>query len=77
MPPEAQIYCVGGAVRDKLLGLPVQDHDWVQGQVMGSGGGVCYVETCSLCGARRHVDTWAQNPETGEQGLTSISYVEE
>jgi tRNA nucleotidyltransferase (CCA-adding enzyme) len=24
-----QIYCVGGAVRDSLLGLPVQDHDWV------------------------------------------------
>jgi tRNA nucleotidyltransferase (CCA-adding enzyme) len=27
------LYCVGGAVRDKLLGLPVQDHDWV---VVGS-----------------------------------------
>lgn len=24
-----KIYCVGGAVRDCLLGLPVQDHDWV------------------------------------------------
>ena len=24
-----QIYMVGGAVRDGLLGLPVQDHDWV------------------------------------------------
>ena len=24
-----EIYCVGGAVRDRLLGLPVQDHDWV------------------------------------------------
>jgi tRNA nucleotidyltransferase (CCA-adding enzyme) len=30
---EAKIYCVGGAVRDRLLGLPVQDHDWV---VVGS-----------------------------------------
>ncbi len=28
-----QIYRVGGAVRDKLLGLPVKDHDWV---VVGS-----------------------------------------
>ncbi len=28
-----KVYCVGGAVRDKLLGLPVQDHDWV---VVGS-----------------------------------------
>ena len=24
-----QAYVVGGAVRDQLLGLPVQDHDWV------------------------------------------------
>lgn len=30
---DMQIYCVGGAVRDRLLGLPVQDHDWV---VVGS-----------------------------------------
>jgi tRNA nucleotidyltransferase (CCA-adding enzyme) len=30
---EPNIFCVGGAVRDKLLGLPVTDHDWV---VVGS-----------------------------------------
>ena len=30
---QPEIYCVGGAVRDQLLGLPVQDHDWV---VVGS-----------------------------------------
>ena len=24
-----KIYLVGGAVRDALMGLPVQDHDWV------------------------------------------------
>ena len=29
MNSELKIYCVGGAVRDQLLGLPVQDHDWV------------------------------------------------
>jgi tRNA nucleotidyltransferase (CCA-adding enzyme) len=29
MKNNAKIYCVGGAVRDQLLGLPVQDHDWV------------------------------------------------
>ncbi len=28
-----QVYCVGGAVRDRLLGLPLQDRDWV---VVGS-----------------------------------------
>ncbi|MDP2695310.1 MAG: multifunctional CCA addition/repair protein [Gallionella sp.] len=33
MKSNAKIYCVGGAVRDRLLGLPVQDHDWV---VVGS-----------------------------------------
>jgi tRNA nucleotidyltransferase (CCA-adding enzyme) len=33
MYPEPKIYCVGGAVRDRLLGLTVQDHDWV---VVGS-----------------------------------------
>jgi len=26
---QPQVYCVGGAVRDALLGLPVQDRDWV------------------------------------------------
>jgi len=30
---EFQVYCVGGAVRDRLLGLPVKDRDWV---VVGS-----------------------------------------
>jgi len=33
MSSEIKIYCVGGAVRDGLLGLPVQDRDWV---VVGS-----------------------------------------
>src|SRR4030067_1384495 len=33
MKDETKIYRVGGAVRDQLLGLPVQDHDWV---VVGS-----------------------------------------
>lgn len=27
--PNFQTYLVGGAIRDHLLGLPVQDHDWV------------------------------------------------
>jgi tRNA nucleotidyltransferase (CCA-adding enzyme) len=33
LPESAKVYCVGGAVRDRLLGLAVQDHDWV---VVGS-----------------------------------------
>jgi tRNA nucleotidyltransferase (CCA-adding enzyme) len=24
-----KVYCVGGAIRDELLGLAVQDRDWV------------------------------------------------
>ena len=33
LPGTAKVYCVGGSVRDRLLGLAVQDHDWV---VVGS-----------------------------------------
>ncbi len=33
LPPGARAYIVGGAVRDRLLGLPVADRDWV---VVGS-----------------------------------------
>ena len=33
MKSDPTLYCVGGAVRDRLLGLPVQDRDWV---VVGS-----------------------------------------
>jgi tRNA nucleotidyltransferase (CCA-adding enzyme) len=33
LPAGAQVYLVGGGVRDALLGLPVQDRDWV---VVGS-----------------------------------------
>jgi len=29
LPPSVQIYEVGGAVRDALLGLPIKDRDWV------------------------------------------------
>jgi len=42
--------------------------------VHGHGGGVIITEVCMRCGTERTTDTWAQNPETGEQGLTSVSY---
>ncbi len=29
MKDELKFYCVGGAIRDRMLGLPVEDHDWV------------------------------------------------
>lgn len=42
--------------------------------VWSSGGGVKRKTTCAHCGAYQLVDTWAQDPNTGEQGLESISY---
>ncbi len=42
--------------------------------VWGKGGGVTITEVCSHCGCYRDTDTWAQRPDTGEQGLRSVSY---
>ena len=42
--------------------------------VHGNGGGVTIDECCMHCGAHRHIDTWAHRPDTGEQGLESVSY---
>lgn len=42
--------------------------------VWGHGGGVIIHECCMRCGTGRTTDTWAQDPETGEQGLRSIAY---
>ena len=42
--------------------------------VVGHGGGVCMTSACSHCGTYRTLDTWAQNPQTGEQGLESTRY---
>lgn len=58
-------------------------HDWRPAEggcdenpgVQGNGGGVIIRELCAHCDTQKITDTWAQNPETGEQGLTSVSYV--
>lgn len=42
--------------------------------VFGHGGGVVVHEVCMICGCERITDTWAQRPDTGEDGLTSVSY---
>jgi hypothetical protein len=42
--------------------------------VWGHGGGVIIREVCMHCGCERVTDTWAQDRETGEQGLHSVSY---
>lgn len=62
-----------------------EDHDWqspleiVGGikenpGVYGHGGGVTIQEVCMRCGCGKLTDTWAQDPETGEQGLRSVTY---
>lgn len=42
--------------------------------VYGHGGGVTCAEVCPRCGCGKHTDSWAQDPATGRQGLTSIRY---
>lgn len=63
------------------------EHDWRSPQsvvggcdenpgVWGHGGGIFATEVCRHCGTYRTTDTWAQRMDTGEQGLTSVSYRE-
>lgn len=42
--------------------------------VWGNGGGVIIKSVCRHCGKYRIHDTWAQDPDTGEQGLESVEY---
>lgn len=42
--------------------------------VWGHGGGVVIHEACMHCGCERTTDTWAQRRDTGEQGLTEVTY---
>lgn len=49
-------------------------HNWLDLSVNGNGGGVTIRERCAECGLKRTTNTWAQNPETGEQGLRSVQY---
>jgi hypothetical protein len=44
--------------------------------VVGSGGGVRGRDVCLLCGLAKNWDSWAQRPDTGEQGLDSVEYVQ-
>ena len=63
------------------------DHDWrspheVVGGIQenpgvwGNAGGVIMTTVCRNCGAYMVTDTWAQDPQDGTQGLTSIKYNE-
>lgn len=49
-------------------------HKWVDEQTRCNGGGVIITDTCEHCGVKRIINTWAQDRETGSQGLTSVRY---
>lgn len=49
-------------------------HEWEDDGVRANAGGVIVRETCAHCGVSRITDTWAQRPDTGEEGLTSVHY---
>lgn len=51
------------------------EHCWTDGSVRGHGGGVTHHYYCRICGCGKVTDTWAHNPETGEQGLESVEYI--
>ena len=52
-------------------------HAWGEDRASGHGGGVVVTHTCRTCGLTRTIDTWAQRPDTGEQGMHSVSYSRE
>lgn len=64
-----------------------RSHDWVSPHsvvggcrenpgVWGHGGGVVIMEICKHCARYRKTNTWDQNPDTGEQGLESVSFLD-
>lgn len=52
-----------------------QEHDWQDhGHDRCHGAGIVGSVRCRYCGAVRITDTYAQDPEDGEQGMTSTRY---
>lgn len=50
------------------------EHAWGEGETWSHGGGAIIRDECTACGLIRRVDTWATDPHSGTQGLTSTSY---
>ena len=66
--------CVGGQDLDWQAPLEIVGGIEENPGVWGSGGGVKTVRVCTHCGCGMHTDNWAQDPQDGEQGLTSVRY---
>lgn len=71
-PPEPD--CAGGDEHDWQAPISVLGGVRENPGVWGHGGGVIIREVCANCGVYKETDTWAQNPDTGEQGLESVKY---
>lgn len=68
--------CVGGEEHDWQSPIEIVGGIAENPGVWGHGGGVIIHAACMRCGCGRVTDTWAQRLDTGEQGLTSVSYRE-
>jgi hypothetical protein len=73
------------AIEPDAPGCTEGEHDWQEPYeilgglkenpgVWGQGAGVIMHSVCMHCGCERVTDTYAQRPDTGEQGLTSVRY---
>ena len=51
-------------------------HHWRHKSVVANGGGVIEQDECRVCNLVCETDTWAQDPATGEQGLTTVTYID-
>ena len=49
-------------------------HHWKQTYFQRNGGEVICRDRCIHCPVTREIDSWAQDPDTGEQGLDSVTY---
>jgi hypothetical protein len=50
------------------------EHEWENVEEYINGAGIIHKERCIHCECERVTNTDAQDPESGQQGLTSISY---
>jgi len=69
-------HCIDGRLHDWCSPHKVVGGVRENPGVIGHGGGVLIIEVCRHCGCYRQTNTWAQNPQTGEQGLESVKYIE-
>ncbi|MGC4090895.1 MAG: hypothetical protein QM756_24085 [Polyangiaceae bacterium] len=66
--------CVEGSKHDWQSPFELVGGVEVNPGVWSSGGGVIIHEACIKCGALKATNTWAQRPDNGQCGLTSVSY---